>query len=71
LIQAVEKYKEYDGWREFYPEAQEELPTGMPLPVTEKMAQITIMVDADHAHCEVTRRCSNKTPQWYHESEVD
>jgi hypothetical protein len=34
LRKAVKKYKEYDGWREFYPEAQEELPTGMPTPVT-------------------------------------
>jgi hypothetical protein len=73
LTKAVEKYEEYDGWREFYPEAQEELPTGIPTPVTEKKAQIIIMVDADHAHCEVTRRSVsgilvfiNSTPvRWY------
>jgi hypothetical protein len=73
LTKAVEKHKEYDGWREFYPEAKEELPTGMPTPLTEKRAQITIMVDSDHAHFEVTRRSVsrilvfiNLTPvRWY------
>jgi hypothetical protein len=57
LTKAVEKY---DGWREFYPEAQEDLPTGMPTP----MAQITIVVDADHAHCEVTRRMVGWLDGW-------
>jgi hypothetical protein len=28
LSHAVEKFTEYDGWREFYPEAQEEVPDG-------------------------------------------
>jgi hypothetical protein len=73
LKSAVEKYKEYDGWKEFYPEAQEELPLGIPKPVPNKKAQITVMVDADHAHCEVTRRSVtgilvfiNSTPvRWY------
>jgi hypothetical protein len=56
LTAAVDKYKEYTGWREFYPEAEEEIPTGRPKPIPNKQVQITIMVDADHAHCEVTRR---------------
>jgi hypothetical protein len=33
LSSAVEKYTEYDGWREFYPEACEETPDGMPIPL--------------------------------------
>jgi hypothetical protein len=56
LTTAVEKYREYDGWKEYYPEACEEVPDGIPDPVPNKKVQITIMVDADHAHCEVTRR---------------
>ena len=53
---AIEKYTEYEGWREFYPEASEEVPNGMPVPTPDRNVQITVMVDADHAHCEVTRR---------------
>jgi hypothetical protein len=73
LRSAVEKYIEYDGWREFYPEACEEVPDGMLEPVPNRKVQITVMVDADHAHCEVTRRSVtgilvfiNSTPvRWY------
>jgi hypothetical protein len=28
----------------------------MPIPLPNRKVQITVMVDADHAHCEVTRR---------------
>ena len=56
LKSAMEKYKEYDGWREFYPEAQEGIPDDLPEPTPGKKVQVTIMVDADHAHCQVTRR---------------
>jgi Reverse transcriptase (RNA-dependent DNA polymerase) len=56
LSAAIEKYTEYEGWREFYPEASEEVPNGMPVPTPDRKVQITVMVDADHAHCEVTRR---------------
>jgi hypothetical protein len=56
LRAAEEKYEEYVGWREFYPEAREEVPDGLPDPLTNRKVQITVMVDADHAHCEVTRR---------------
>jgi hypothetical protein len=56
LTSTLEKYTEYDGWREFYPEAIEEIPVDMPLPRPGRKVQITVMVDADHAHCEVTRR---------------
>jgi hypothetical protein len=73
LKRAVEVYTEYDGWREFYPEAQEAIPDGLPEITHEKKAQITIMVDANHAHCQVTRRSVtgilvfiNSTPvRWY------
>ena len=42
-------------WQEFYPDAEEELPPDRPTPLNKK-AQITIYVDADHAHDTVTRR---------------
>ena len=33
LRAAEEKYTEYEGWREFYPEACEEVPDGLPEPI--------------------------------------
>jgi hypothetical protein len=53
----LKNFNEYESWTEFYPDAAEEFPRNRPLalPVT-KPAQITIFVDADHAHCEITRR---------------
>jgi hypothetical protein len=56
LSSAVEKYTEYNDWREYYPEAQEEVPDGLPKPIPGRSVQVTILVDADHAHCQVTRR---------------
>jgi hypothetical protein len=56
LSSAMEKYAEYEWWREFYPEACEEVPDGMPVPTPNRKVQATVMVDVDHAHCEVTRR---------------
>ena len=53
--EALKKFTTYDNWREFYPEAIEEKPPGQPEPGNKK-AQITIYVDADHAHDVVTRR---------------
>ena len=45
----------HDNWKDFYPDAEDELspdqPTAYGRPV-----QITCYVDADHAHCRVTRR---------------
>ena len=49
------KIKDYDNWKEFYPDAEEELPPNMPKPMG-KAAQITCYVDADHAHDQMTRR---------------
>lgn len=46
---------DFDTWKEFYPDAEEELPMGMPVPKGAK-ARITVYVDADHAHDKVTRR---------------
>jgi len=42
-------------WREFYPDAEEEMPTDLPQS-SGKKARITVYVDADHAHDVVTRR---------------
>src|SRR5210317_302932 len=44
-----------DIWKEFYPDAEEERPAEQPEALPNK-AQITIMVDAYHAHDTVTRR---------------
>ena len=43
------------NWREFYPDAEEELPSDMLKPLG-KPFPITAYVDADHAHDQVTRR---------------
>ena len=42
-------------WSEFYPDAEEEVPPGMPKPLG-RSAKITCYVDADHAHDQLTRR---------------
>ena len=63
---------EFDNWKEFYPDAAEQLPDNMPVPFGKK-ARITAYVDADHAHDTVTRRSVtailifvNNTPvRWY------
>jgi hypothetical protein len=59
---------DFDNWREFYPDAEEELPPDQPESLGKK-ARITIFVDADHAHDVMTRRSVtgiilfvNKTP---------
>lgn len=49
------KVMEFDTWKEYYPDAIEEIPDSIPKP-TQKKAQITCFVDADHAHDTVTRR---------------
>jgi hypothetical protein len=58
----------FDNWREFYPDAEEEFSPDQPKPLGAK-AQISIYVDAVHAHDMVTRRSVtgiilfvNKTP---------
>ena len=43
------------NWQEFYPEAEEDIPHDMLKPKGKK-ARITVYVDADHAHDQVTRR---------------
>jgi hypothetical protein len=44
-----------DNWGEFYPSASEELPHNMP-PPKGRNARITVFIDADHAHDQLTRR---------------
>ena len=48
------KINEFENWKEFYPDAKEELPDDMPTPFGKAM-QITIYIDADHAHDTVTQ----------------
>ena len=45
----------YDTWKEFYPDATEDMPDNMPEPLG-KPVKLTVFVDADHAHDKVTRR---------------
>ena len=47
----------YDQWKEFYPDAQEDIPhkSMVPEPRGNKI-RITVYKDADHAHDQVTRR---------------
>lgn len=53
LIKGSSKY----DWTEFYPNAEEELPPkGTVPPAKGPKARITVYVDADHAHDQVTRR---------------
>ena len=60
------------NWDDFYPDAEEELPPDMPTPKG-RPARITCYVDADHAHCQVTRRSvtgivlyvNNMPVRWY------
>jgi hypothetical protein len=60
------------NWREFYPDAEEELPPDMPIPKG-KPASTMCYVDADHAHDVVTRRSvtgillfvNNMPIKWY------
>ena len=42
-------------WQEFYPDAEEDIPHDMLKPKGKK-ARLTVFVDADHAHDQVTRR---------------
>jgi hypothetical protein len=48
-------FRDYDTWKEFYPDASEEMPDNMPEPYGKKV-RISCYVDADHAHDTVTRR---------------
>ena len=52
-----EKYptEDHGTWEEFYPDAVEEIPNDMPESKGKEM-KITIWVDADHAHDQVTRK---------------
>jgi hypothetical protein len=47
--------KHMERWKEFYPDACKEVPHNLPEPLG-KGAKITVFVDADHAHDQVTRR---------------
>jgi hypothetical protein len=61
------------GSYEYVASYVDEIPDGSPEPNKNKVVQVTSMFDADHAHCEVTRRSVsgilvfiNSTPvKWY------
>ena len=49
--------EQYDNWKEFYPEAEEDVPTGKDKPdYLGPPVRITAYKDSDHAHDLVTRR---------------
>ena len=60
------------NWNDYYPEAKEELPSDMPTALG-KPVRITCYVNADHAHCKLTRRSvtgillfiNNMPLRWY------
>jgi len=66
------KINDFETWKEYYPDAKEELPEDIPFGNGSE-AQITCFVDADHAHDVVTRRSVtglilfvNQTPvKWF------
>jgi hypothetical protein len=45
----------HPNWKDFYPDSEEEIPKGLPISRRPKV-QMTVYVDADHAHDPVTRR---------------
>jgi hypothetical protein len=47
--------EDHPYWRDFYPDAKEEIPNGLPMSKGPKV-RMTVYVDADHAHDLVTRR---------------
>ena len=47
--------EKHEGWSEFYPFAEEDIPHDMPTPKG-RSVRLTVYVDADHAHDLVTRR---------------
>ena len=48
---------EHDNWKEYYPDAKEDIPTGKDRPTPKgPMVRFTLWKDADHAHCMLTRR---------------
>jgi hypothetical protein len=51
----IPEEKHMERWKEFYPEACKELPHNLPVSLG-RGAMITVFVDADHAHDQVTRR---------------
>jgi hypothetical protein len=46
---------DYDQWKEFYPDAEEEIPDPRPKPKGPKV-RLTVYKDSDHAHDVITRR---------------
>lgn len=66
------KVMEFETWKEYYPDAKEDIPEDIPKAIGKK-AQVTCFVDADHAHDTVTRRSVtglvlfvNQTPvKWF------
>ena len=47
--------EDHTNWSEFYPDAEEEIPKGLPA-AKGKAVKITVYVDANHAHDQVNRR---------------
>ena len=46
---------EHQNWKEFYPDAEDEIPDDMPK-LKGKPVRIMVYVDASHVHDQVTRR---------------
>jgi hypothetical protein len=49
-------FKENQDWKDLYPDAEEYMPDKMPRPVNKRPLHITVILDASHGSCYVTRR---------------
>jgi len=49
------KSEDHDNWKDFYPDVEEDISPDLPNQYG-KPLRITCYVDADHAHCKLTRR---------------
>jgi hypothetical protein len=52
---SIYPFEDHPNWRDFYPDAEEEIPNDLPMSKGPKV-RMTVYVDADHAHDLVTRR---------------
>jgi hypothetical protein len=52
---SVYPVEDHPNWKDFYPDAEEEIPNDLPMSKGPKVRMI-VYVDADHAHDLVTRR---------------
>jgi hypothetical protein len=55
LDHSLDPVEDHPNWKDFYPDAEEEIPNDLPMSKGPKV-RMTVYVDADHAHDLATRR---------------